>query len=107
MENDMENFINEDTNWYSTTDAKSQKKFRDWLVSHLKYGPVELTFIKKDGTLRVMNCTLQDAAIPVYEKKTERVRTQSDETLSVVDLEKNEWRSFRFDSIKQVAFNLG
>lgn len=105
----MENFdMNEMTNWYSTAEATEQKKFREWLVSHLKHGPVNLTFQKKDGTLRVMNCTLNEANLPVYEKKTERVRTtHTDESLSVVDLDKNEWRSFRFDSIKQVAFNIG
>jgi hypothetical protein len=55
-----------------------------------------------------MKCTLQESAIPTYEKKTERVRTTStDESISVVDLEKNEWRSFRYDSIKSVSFTLG
>ena len=103
----MNNLNMQTENWYSNAEAEEQNKFREWLISHLKYGPVELTFVKKDGTLRVMNCTLQESAMPVYEKKTERTRTQSTDTLSVVDLEKNEWRSFRFDSIKQVAFNLG
>ena len=93
---------------YATSTAKEQKVFRDWLVSHLKYGPVTVDFTKKDGTMRTMKCTLQESAIPTYEKKTERVRvTTPDESLSVVDLEKNEWRSFRYDSIKSVSFTLG
>jgi hypothetical protein len=55
-----------------------------------------------------MKCTLLESAIPVYEKKTEIARTKtSDESISVVDLEKNEWRSFRYDSIKSVSFTLG
>ena len=58
--------------------------------------------------MRTMKCTLQESAIPTYEKKTERVRTTStDESISVVDLEKSEWRSFRYDSIKSVSFTLG
>ena len=93
---------------YATSTAKEQKVFRDWLLSHLKYGPVTVDFTKKDGTMRTMKCTLQESAIPTYEKKTERVRvTTPDESLSVVDLEKNEWRSFRYDSIKSVSFTLG
>lgn len=100
--NDMSTFN------YATSDAKEQKAFRDWLVSHLKYGPVTVDFQKKDGTMRTMKCTLQESAIPTYEKKTERVRnTSTDESISVVDLDKNEWRSFRFDSIKSVSFTLG
>ncbi len=93
---------------YSTTTPKEQKAFRDWLTSHLKYGPVTVDFQKKDGTLRTMKCTLLESAVPTYEKKTERVRTTStDESISVVDLEKNEWRSFRSDSVKSVSFTLG
>ena len=93
---------------YATAEASEQKVFRDWLVSHLKYGPVTVDFLKKDGTMRTMKCTLQESAIPTYEKKTERVRTTStDESISVVDLEKNEWRSFRYDSVKSVSFTLG
>jgi uncharacterized membrane protein YbaN (DUF454 family) len=103
----MENFIMTTFN-YATSTAKEQKVFRDWLLSHLKYGPVTVDFTKKDGTMRTMKCTLQESAIPTYEKKTERVRvTTPDESLSVVDLEKNEWRSFRYDSIKSVSFTLG
>jgi hypothetical protein len=103
MENfDMTNFD------YSTSDAQERKSFRDWLISHLKYGPVTVDFMKKNGTMRTMTCTLQESEIPEYEKKTERVRTTlTDETISVVDLEKNEWRSFRYDSVKSVSFTIG
>ncbi len=103
----MENFDMTTFN-YSTTTPKEQKVFRDWLTSHLKYGPVTVDFLKKDGTMRTMKCTLLESAVPTYEKKTERVRTTStDEAISVVDLEKNEWRSFRYDSVKSVSFTLG
>ena len=93
---------------YATSDAKEQKSFRDWLVSHLKYGPVTVDFLKKDGTMRTMKCTLQESAIPAYEKKTERVRTTlTEDAISVVDLDINEWRSFRYDSVKSVSFTIG
>jgi glucose-6-phosphate dehydrogenase assembly protein OpcA len=93
---------------YSTTTPKEQKAFRDWLTSHLEFGPVTVDFLKKDGTMRTMKCTLQESAIPTYEKKTERVRTTStNEAISVVDLDINEWRSFRYDSIKSVSFTIG
>ena len=93
---------------YSTNTPKEQKAFRDWLTSHLKYGPVTVEFLKKDGTLRTMKCTLQESAIPTYEKKTERVRTTlTEDAISVVDLDINEWRSFRYDSVKSVSFTIG
>ena len=80
--------------------------FRKWLIGHLKCGPVTVYFTKKDGTERKMDCTLKDEDIIQYEKKTERVKTLNEETCPVFDLEKNEWRSFRYDSITKVEFTL-
>lgn len=78
---------------------------RDWLVSHLKYGPVDITFTKKDGTERTMKCTLKEELMLPYEKKTDRVKEVSKDVLPVYDLEKESWRSFRLDSITKVEFS--
>ena len=80
--------------------------FRKWLISHLKYGPVTVYFTKKDGTERKMDCTLKEENIVQYEKKTERVKTLNEETCPVFDLEKNEWRSFRYDALTKVEFTI-
>lgn len=93
--------------YYATGSAKDQKKFREFLKGVLKNETATLTFQKKDGTMRVMKCSLREEHMPSYEKKTERVRASNDETLSVVDLEKNEWRSFRYDSIRRIEFSIG
>jgi hypothetical protein len=45
--------------------------------------------------------------LPILEKKTDRVRKENDDVLSVFDLEKNEWRSCRYDSIREIKFTLG
>jgi hypothetical protein len=94
-------------NAYSKMDEKDQKKFRKWIKGVLQRETATLTFQKKDGTMRVMKASLRESDFPVYEKKTESVRKQNDEVLSVVDLELNEWRSFRFDSIEKIEFTLG
>jgi hypothetical protein len=94
-------------NAYSEMDEKNKKAFRDWIKGVLRNETATLTFQKKDGTMRVMKASLRDSDLPAYEKKTESVRKQNDEVLSVVDLELNEWRSFRFDSIKKIEFTLG
>jgi len=82
------------------------KEGRNWLISHLKMGPVKVTFIKKDGTERTMLCTLDENVVPPIEKKTERVKTSSEEVLPVYDLDAKGWRSFRLDSILTVAFDI-
>ncbi|NBW57437.1 DUF2693 domain-containing protein [bacterium] len=77
---------------------------RDWLQGLLKNEIVKVTFTKKDGTDRTMLCTLKEDLILPYETKTDRVKKASEDTIAVYDLEKESWRSFRFDSIKQVDF---
>jgi hypothetical protein len=99
--------VSEMTDWYKTASVKEQAQFRDWLTGLLKTNTVGLTFKKKDDTIREMKCTLIESMLPVIEKKTDRVRKENNDALSVFDLEKNEWRSFRYDSIEAVSFNLG
>lgn len=82
------------------------KKGREWLVSTLRGGNVRVTFTKKDGTERDMLCTLKEDVIVPYEKKTEREKVPNEEVLSVWDVEKNSWRSFRFDSIIKINVTL-
>jgi hypothetical protein len=92
--------------WYSTANEEEQALFRDWLVGLLRTGKVNVVFQKKDGEMRDMECTLREELLPKVEqgKKTDRKNIQS---LPVFDINKNEWRAFRFDSIKQIKFVLG
>lgn len=93
----------------SVADWKDQDKaeLRAWLKNILQTEAVSLKFKKKDGTLRVMSCTLNPKDVVEYERKTERTRSVNEEVLSVFDLEKQEWRSVRLDSIQEIGFPLG
>ena len=82
----MENFDMTTFN-YSTTTPKEQKVFRDWLTSHLKYGPVTVDFLKKDGTMRTMKCTLLESAVPTYEK----IGAKMQEGITAADIVTNEF----------------
>ncbi len=92
-----------------TLSDKEIKLFKKWLKGHLNYGPVTVTFTKKDGTERVMNCTTNSELVPAepivegVEKKEKKV---NEEVMPVYDLDAKGWRSFRWDSIKQVRFTL-
>lgn len=79
---------------------------REWLQGLLREGPVLVTFTKSSGEERVMKCTLREGVVPLYEKKTNREKAENKNILSVWDLDKEEWRSFRLDSIKTVEFGL-
>ena len=62
-----------------------------------------VTFIKKDGTARVMKCTLNESIIPQEHKPKEgSTHKVNDATLAVFDIEKQGWRSFTIANIKSV-----
>lgn len=89
-----------------TTLTFNDSDSKDWLRNRLRDGPVEVTFVKKNGEERVLNCTLKSDVVPLYEKKTDKEKAKNDDVLSVWDLDINEWRSFRFDSIKRIQFDM-
>jgi hypothetical protein len=94
-------------NWYAQAGEEDKKLFREWVTSLLHTAvSVKIHFRKKDDSIRIMKCTLMPSLLPVYEKKTERVKAINEEVCSTFDLEKAEWRSFRFDTVTMVEFAL-
>jgi hypothetical protein len=64
---------------------------------------VEVLFTKKDGSQRTMLCTLVESKIPSDKQpKSETQGSTVGSAVRVFDLEKNEWRSFRWDSVKSI-----
>jgi hypothetical protein len=68
---------------------------------------VTIVFTKKDGTERKMVCTLAESKIPSEKSPKNTGKTGSDDAIAVFDLDKTEWRSFRWDSVKKIEFTLG
>jgi hypothetical protein len=50
-----------------------------------------------------MKCTLKEDLVVHYEKKTDRKKEANTEIVPVFDLEKNEWRSFKVDSVLSIS----
>jgi hypothetical protein len=80
-------------------ESKEAKKSRKWLTNLLNEYVIEVTFTKKDGTERVMNCTLLEDYLP---ETTGTGRAGNSDALAVFDTDVEDWRSFRWDSIKAV-----
>ena len=91
----------------TTENSSSPKTDKEALALLLRQGVATVTFTKRDGTERVMKCTLQESVIVPYERKTNRIPTPNDEVLPVWDLEANAWRSIPLEGVKTVAFDLG
>jgi hypothetical protein len=70
----------------------------------LQNGKVEILFTKVDGTERRMIATLQEEFFEgeFKGKGAQPVIEADSATISVWDLEKSAWRSFRVESIKSV-----
>jgi hypothetical protein len=102
---------------YQEADNANKAIIRDWVRSLLQTGAVSVTFVKADGTERQMLCTLKPEQLPpppvatgpidgiVRESKKPR-KEPDPHSLRVFDLEKSEWRSFRFDRLKKVTAEL-
>lgn len=111
---------------YQEADDTNKVIMRDWVRSLLQQQPITVTFVKADGTDRKMRCTLNHDMIPPAPVKTvtvtagstanldglteateKKVRKQPDpHSIRVFDLDKQEWRSFRFDRLKKITAEL-
>jgi len=73
----------------------------------LKANVARVKFKKVNGTIRDMLCTLREDMIPaaVSEPTTlvKRQHDTSDEVVAVYDIESEGWRSFRIDSVIEMA----
>jgi hypothetical protein len=99
---------------YQESDDANQAIIRDWLRSLLQTGPITVVFTKADGTDREMRCTLSHdllPAVPTPNKAVEPETVQESKprkapdvhSLRVFDLDKQEWRSFRFERLRKVS----
>lgn len=81
--------------------------FKDYINTILKENTVKVTFTKKDGTERVMKCTLQPDVLPKVElKENKKERAIPENSIAVYDIEAKDWRSFIIKSVKTVEFEL-
>lgn len=89
---------------------KEFEEFKTWTLGVLRDESAKdvcVTFTKKDGSNRDMFCTLVESRIPTDKQpKTETTGKDSGSALRVFDTEKQEWRSFRWDSVTKVGFEL-
>ena len=101
---------------YQAADDTGKEQIRSWVRGLLNNSEISVTFTKADGTDREMLCTLDHSRIPVSPAKlvsttapvdgivreSRNPRKEPDpHSIRVFDLEKQEWRSFRFDRLKK------
>ena len=103
---------------YQEADDMIKEQIREWVRGLLQNSEVTVTFTKADGTDRDMLCTLDHSRIPVsiakpvsttapvdgIVRESRKPKKEPDpHSIRVFDLEKQEWRSFRFERLKKVT----
>jgi len=85
----------------ATVNAQIRNKY----LKQLREGTCRVTFTKQDGTERVMKCTLVESQVPaeMTPKSDGNVTNVNESVIKAFDLEKEAWRSFRVDSVKEFA----
>lgn len=79
---------------------------RDGLVDMLRHNIVSVTFTKVNGEERVMRCTLRGDLVPNTVRNNGEVvveQKQASNNVSVWDVEKSGWRSFRVENVKSIS----
>lgn len=82
---------------------------KEALKEGLRTSFANITFLKLDGTVREMLCTLMPEILTEYFgnmeiKEEHEDRETADNVLPVWDLEKNGWRTVRLDRIQSISF---
>jgi hypothetical protein len=99
--------MNEVNSVIDNKEMLESQEFRDWMESLLKEEyPITVTFVKSDGTDRTMRCTKHLGSIPEEKHPSGNKQIKEGTAIRVFDLDKQEWRSFKPSSIKQIQFTL-
>jgi hypothetical protein len=94
--------------YYITASEDERAAFRDWVRGVLKEREVTVDFEKATGEFRSMKCTLSEdlgAKYTVTESTTPR--KPNPDVCVVWDTGQQAWRSFRWDRVKRIQFDLG
>lgn len=76
---------------------------KNLLTELLKNNVATVTFTKKDGTQRVMKCTLKPDLLPVQVVNEDKpAKKKSETSIAVFDLDIMAWRSISYDSVSTI-----
>lgn len=93
-------------NYYCQASNFEREQFKQWLVDLLKQQEATVDFVKADGDFRSMKCTLSEGLGAKY-SGNESKKKPNPEVCVVWDTKQSAWRSFRWDRIKRIQFDIG
>ena len=98
--------------YYTEANDAERQSFQKWVRGLLWDGEVTVEFEKINGETRVMTCTLSEQHGAKYANKTiqessDKARKKNDDACAVWDVTAGAWRSFRWDRVKRIDFQIG
>jgi len=80
---------------------------REEMIKSLKENICRVTFLKLNGDVRMMYCTLQESFLPKrpIQEKNNTITNRKEVPLIVWDIDVKGWRSFRVDSVTHFDSN--
>lgn len=94
-------------NYYVTASEAEREIMRDWVTGLLREREITVTFNRADGAERVMRCTLQAGVMPEILRESSEPRRGNTDVCVVWDVAQGAWRSFRWDRVTRIEFDLG
>jgi len=102
---------NKEGSWYEEASDEEREQLRSWMRDELHERQVMVKFVKANGTVRTMRCTLnEDLGAKVINKESADNDISKHTNLYVCvvwDCEANGWRSFRWDRLREINFTIG
>lgn len=95
-------------NYYVNASESEREAWREWVRGLLLEREITVDFEKATGEFRSMKCTLREdlgAKYTVTENKSPR--KPNPDVCVVWDTTQQAWRSFRWDRVKNIQFDLG
>jgi len=94
--------------YYVNASEEEREIMRDWVCDLLLEREVTVDFEKATGEFRSMKCTLRaDLGAKYTVTESKNPRKPNPDVCVVWDTNQQAWRSFRWDRVKRIQFDLG
>ena len=79
--------------------------YNDIITALKSPSPPTITFNKKDGEIRIMDCTLLPSLIPADKAPKGTGSKKTEDSVAVFDVNKKDWRAFKVALVTDIKYN--
>ena len=79
--------------------------YNDIITALKSPSPPTITFNKKDGEVRIMECTLLPGLIPADKAPKGTGSKKTEDSVAVFDINKKDWRAFKVALVTDIKHN--